>query len=447
MLDHFLSVGGNEILNSARAYGYATTADCRASWVRDPECSTIAQALGEMGDYTHEQIELAPWYDPDDPDASARFLGAYAIEVRGLSDSTRSAAVVERTLDGGKVTGYRQASREVRVRAWLTGAGEDALELGMTWLRNALEPDACGVHGGACGEADATFFVSCPPAREQDEEEEDYLARVAPYRRFLHSVRCISGPFVVSERLSSDGVHVGRLVEFTLLAENPWVHGMPKEIELPPIVPTVVQDVAYNLAPYPSMELAGVGEILAATNFCDNPSVETNATGYSTVIQPSSTPDPASIVTSGRSNDIAADGAWSYRVRLDASTYADEWAGIANLSVHTPSVDVTDLPAGARPSFTTWAAAVLVSGYGGFLGMNAYAVFDDVADTEIELTTDNVEYDGTVFAAKSVEIPAGATTMHVRVDFLVQWYSEDVGAGFVPTDARMYVDAVAVTVP
>lgn len=164
MLQEYLVIGGNEVVNSQRAYGYGQTAGCPATWLRDPQCSTIADAQQDVA-YDYANISDAPWYDPDDPDTTGRFLGLTGVKIAGLSDSTRTAESNEKTTDGGVVSGYRHATREVRVQGWLTAAGMDALEYGHTWLRNVLEPDACGIHGGDCGEAEAAFFVDCPPAR------------------------------------------------------------------------------------------------------------------------------------------------------------------------------------------------------------------------------------------------------------------------------------------
>jgi len=1045
VLDHFLAVGGNEIVNSERAFAYAQTSDCPATWLRDPECDTVAEVVGDQP-YDYVNIAEAPWYDPDDPDVTGRFLGLYGVDIRGLSDSTREAAVVQKNGDGAVVSGYRHGPREVRVRGWMTAVGGDALEAGMTWLRNALEPNACGQHGGTCGTADSAFFVDCPPERriiqaysdwataatnnylnpsfeatsgtvetrrnlipnpeagtattlwgnggvntggvtslsrvattgpragmamvrktwttgetaagtsatldvsastfadaqavaastqytasvyvrssnvenlrldvieydsggattttvgtaavmtagqwsrlsitrttlatttkmrlvirgvtsiqhiasstwdatmalletgpllqpyfsgaqpprlrenfapnpralstgqawgsvssgtssyitdfpgsvttahrwtstvsntggrvlaiptgvdtpdlgqqahvylrlrvaggtltdatvavrpdiasasnqaivalpdltpgehiidvvtpatdaaivsgsvsgivvtgtvgavgmtidataavvevapaaegdffdgatapsgfttawtgtanasssylmdadmtaawlgtanasssyltapapanqatftstqvlrwastqnphtgtrvaryrmqtaqgaaistgsftpvvgqeytlvmwarantrdtivtprignaqaaasvtlpkgvwtlirvtivatsatapqtglllttgsghqigdtididsalitqgqydngffdgsttdedlnryawtgtanaststweardiyDTPEGDETYFPWINTYRRFLHSVRCISGPFVVQEAESSDGRHLGRLVEFTLLAEVPWVYGASSEIEVPPQVPTVVQDVAYNLAPYPSAELPG-SSVIVSTNLSPNPSVEVDATGYSMTIDPVSSPNPATIVTSGRSNDVAAAGTWSYRTRLDASTYANDWGGTAYFDVDTPAVALGSLAAGSRLSFSVWAAALFVAGVGtpetggGYMhDMIATAIFTGGAGGTVALDG-TVDFNGTVFSKKSVAIPAGATSVRVRVRFGLHWSSTSPSAP-VPTatDVRCYVDAVAVTIP
>lgn len=176
MWDGYFTLGGNEIGNSARAIGYTRTAPCPIPWIRDRDCGGIAVATGD-DDYFYTNISEAPWYDPDDPDTSGRFLGLYVVDIAGLSDSTRTATITEKITDGAQVSGYRHTAREVRVRGVLTGAGEDALEYGMTWLRNALSPDACGVHGGDCGASDFQFFVSCPPPRGVVPELTPYTVR------------------------------------------------------------------------------------------------------------------------------------------------------------------------------------------------------------------------------------------------------------------------------
>jgi hypothetical protein len=176
MWDGYFTLGGNEIGNSSRAIGYTRTAPCPIPWIRDRDCGGIAVATGD-DEYFYTNISQAPWYDPDDPDTSGRFLGLYVVDINGLSDSTRTATITEKITDGAQVSGYRHTAREVRVRAMLTGAGEDALEYGMTWLRNALSPDACGVHGGDCGASDFQFFVSCPPPRGVVPELTPYTVR------------------------------------------------------------------------------------------------------------------------------------------------------------------------------------------------------------------------------------------------------------------------------
>jgi hypothetical protein len=163
MFEGYLAMGGNEILNSARIYGYTNSAGCGFSWLQCGPCDGLREALGDA-EYTVATLTDAPWYDPRDP-ATGRFYGAYGLSWENISDSTRTAQVTQGMLDGGTVGRVRKAVRETRVRAMLIADGEDALEAGLTWLKMALDPTDCGLHGNACGAVDACFFTACPPER------------------------------------------------------------------------------------------------------------------------------------------------------------------------------------------------------------------------------------------------------------------------------------------
>lgn len=639
MLDHFLALGGNEIVNSWRAYRYAQTAECRVTWLKDPKCATIAEAEGDSP-YAIEAISDAPWYDPDDPDLTSRFLGLYGIEFSGLSDSTRSATVQQKTTDGAVTTGYRHNSREVRVRAWMTAIGEDAMEAGMTWLRNVLEPNACGQHGASCGEADSRFFVDCPPTRRETEQytewapeatnlvtnprvevnatgyastgtwasaptrripfpviphpdpdhlewcyggtdtgasetnqnirydlgslpigqyrvgfwakvagtgaatarlanntalnpsfeasnltlndqwawkafsftvgatsnvylgiygqgasnfdaemsglilvagagdpltPEDYFDGATPadddleqyvwtgtadastsqrqlrssfigpepddsyagyvngWRRFLHSVRCISGPFPVQERQTADGRVKGRLVEFTLMAEVPWVYGAPKEIEIPPMVPTVMQDIAFNLAPYPSAELAG-SAVAVATNHCINPSLRNNADNWTTALGGAITGTLNSGRVTGELYAAVGDDA-SFRTVFTATNSGTN-AYFANLP---PVANIPTAP-GTRVSISLWAAAVVMSGSPVVAPLEFYAFWRSGSTILGHTALGTVPVGGGAVTQKSlVPLPgADKVQLEARVQ-LTSWSSGDV--------IRLYTDAVAVTTP
>lgn len=640
MFKGYLEFGGNEVGNNARAYGYASTADCPARWILDPHLSGFNVAVGD-GTYSHATISEAPWYDPDEPDLSARFFGLSVIDVKGLPDSTREASITQKNGPGAQVSGYRHAAREVRVRGWLTAAGEDALEAGMTWLRNVLEPDACGMHGGTCGTADLAFFVSKPPPQgdvadllpwEEDvrtnlitnprmisnitgwsvsgimaqtatpdgtrldsaagsaglssffyntvnpaalvgqewtgsievtvplgypaltmrarvapfaggtpvststgtgsavtvqpgetvridtgvlvtpattnavrlylasaaeipagarlivrnalleqtgvhqpyfdgatvpvfedgqevaryawagaadasastmdtrtwyfrpQTNEEYVASIASYRRYLHSVRAISGPFEISERLSNDGIHRGRLVEFTLVAEVPWVYGITKEIDVPPMIPTIVQDIVFNLAEYPSAELADPAPLLVATNYSTNPSVETDATGWSV------NADGASIlvanVAGARSTELAAVGAASYKSTFTtpAASAVSGWFG---------AQQTVTLPAWTTEKFsiTVWASGLIQSGTAVLDRVEAWAEWQNAASAV--LRTDALGTfapGGGPMALSTITPPATATKVVVRTRLVVT--SRSTGAVL-----ALYTDALAVTKP
>lgn len=159
----FLALGGNEIVNNSRAKAYAEGAGC--TWeLLGEACAGIADAVGDPA-YSYANITEAPWYDPDLPDLSSRFLGVWCLAIEGIDESTYVRGMTERTAAGGRMQRGRKTSRSVRVRVALQAIGDDALEYGRSWLNAVLEPGACGQHGDQCGSADLAFFGSCPPAR------------------------------------------------------------------------------------------------------------------------------------------------------------------------------------------------------------------------------------------------------------------------------------------
>lgn len=160
MYEGYLSLGGNELLNSERARLVAENAKCPMSWFKGDRCEGMQAVDGtDYGDVT-----LAPWYDPVLPE-SARFYGAYGVSVSGIPDSTAGAGVTQSLGAGGTIGASRDATRDVRVKAMLTAEGSDALDYGMAWLGSVLKPGACGQHAGECGLTDLAFWAACPPQR------------------------------------------------------------------------------------------------------------------------------------------------------------------------------------------------------------------------------------------------------------------------------------------
>jgi hypothetical protein len=619
VLEHYLEVGGNEVVNSSRAYGYATSAGCRANWVKDPKCDTLADAQGEPNTYNYANIDRAPWYDIDNPGLTGRFLGLSGLSIRGLSDSTRTATVTQKNDDGAKVSGYRHGSREIRVRGWLTAEGMDALEHGMTWLRNVLEPNACGIHGGACQMADAEFFVADPPERREEatysawaeqrrnlfvnplpanatgfanangatntydatkaavrftpatasstsgfgsflsvtpavgekwtasfdlesalggtyrftgtgafagqnkdivlaagerrrvswtvtassaaasaaylvkvnsvatdyfwvskvlveklpvefgyfdgdtpdaldllgryewlgtannsisvyetrtatyepEGDDTYFPLVAEGRRFVHQVRAVSGPFEIETRWSRNRRHVGRLVEFTLVAEVPFIFGMPREVTVPPIQPLVIQDVPYNLVPYASAELAGAATVVAR-NYSTNPSLEVDATGWT---HDRSGAITAGMVTSGRvTGELAAVGTASYRAVFTASSSGS--AGIFWIDHQVTISGATN----TRFSANIWAAEVVMSGSPNRGNLDVQLLWRNGTTVLRTDTLGTIPVDGGSISAKSIAPPATANNVLIRVRANINSFT----SGNV---VRLYADAAAITVP
>ena len=245
MFEGFLRLGDVEIVNNARAQGYAETSDCPLNWF-ECSCDGLAESQGESAGYSIQNVSQAPWFDVRNPE-SARFYGLSGLSLRNVSDSTRYAETTEGITDGGVAGNPRRAGRSFRVRGWMSADGQDALEYGMSWLSAALISRRCAQHDFACGGASAEFFVECPPVRAvitvpgedpgdppvtRPQTDEEYAESVSEKLRFMHSVKVISGPLEIQTRPSQDGRHWGREVEFTLYAEEPGIFSAPRPLAL-----------------------------------------------------------------------------------------------------------------------------------------------------------------------------------------------------------------------
>jgi len=444
--DGWIRFGGNEIVNNERARGISQTAACPMYWLKGPRCETLQEAL-EHPPYNAANLPDAPWYDLSMADVSGRFFGVFALSVTGLKDSTRAASVTEGVDDGAVIGRTRKASRQVRVRAVLLARGQDALEYGVAWLNAALDPGACGQHGAGCGATDLEYLTDCPPERGVVETDAEYQARVEPYRRFLHGVAVTSGP--IERELMNVGEFWGQVFEWTFTAGRPWVYSATRPVSLP-ITPTVViQDIPYNLAPYPSAELTTAGAVDVATNYSANPSLETNATGWAATAALLSGTAPAAYFTSGRvTGELAANGTASFRARILGNGSTEVASSAARIITEH---DVAITPGAQRVSFTGWAAALIVAG--------AAASSVDVMRAEAQWYVGAVatgapvdlgsaspaEISGRVFALKSAAPPAGATSVRIRFIYEVTWRSSATAAN--NSDIRLYSDAAGVTVP
>lgn len=157
MFQGWLSFGGTEILNEERFRAYQKELVPGVSM--PTVCSDEKNLAATLADapYRTPMMDEAPWVDHDDPDTYG-FVGAFPLTVSGLTDSTRTASVVENTVDGGAVVGRRRATKEVRVTALLMGDTEAALSAGKRWLAAALD-------GGCdpCEPSDLCFLVGTNP--------------------------------------------------------------------------------------------------------------------------------------------------------------------------------------------------------------------------------------------------------------------------------------------
>lgn len=217
--DAYFEFAGAEIVNAERFTAYATAA--RASWFSSNYKGTAISTLtGEV--YVNSVVDTPPWGEPDDP-ATYQFWGVYPLNVTGIEDSTRTAAVTENIGDGGYVAPVRHATKSVVFEVMLAGSEEAAVEAGMRWLKAALLETPCST--AECSGEDLCYFSSEPCLDEgcgdtPDEREEC----VAEFRRTLKDVRIISGPTITAKRTTSDG-DVIWVVTFTAVAGNPAEFG------------------------------------------------------------------------------------------------------------------------------------------------------------------------------------------------------------------------------
>lgn len=159
----WLQLGDVELFNAPRVTAYAKAiAPQLGLKCSGCGCSSLGLALGDGEEYTAPFIDQPDWYDPDNPD-SWQFAGLFPLSVSGLEDDSRQVSITEGIADGGTMSRPRRATREIRVTGLLVAGSEAALDLGMEWLRNALNGTGCGDQQElGCSGDDLCFLSSCP---------------------------------------------------------------------------------------------------------------------------------------------------------------------------------------------------------------------------------------------------------------------------------------------
>lgn len=265
--------------------------------------------------------------------------------------------------------------------------------------------------------------------RPQDDDE--YATDVAPLRRYLHEVAVSSGP--IERDLYNRGDFWGQVFEWTMVAGRPWVYSVTRPVTLPVTPTIVVQDVPYNLMRYPSAELASPDEVIIATNFSANPSVESNATGWAG----SQSVIPVGQISSGRvTGELSAVGTASYRRVFTASG-----SGSGGSFAAEQVISLAGRPAGSGVSVSMWAASLVMSGLPDLDSITFEADWRDASN--VVLRTDalgSTVITGGSVSIQSIDPPAGATSVLVRASLQVDsWSPGDI--------VRLYADALSVTVP
>jgi hypothetical protein len=287
-------------------------------------------------------------------------------------------------------------------------------------------------------------LVPTPPTFVPDyaDPEAAWTAAVDSLVRYLHGVAAVSGSLITGTLNSGD--FWAYLVEITFEAERPWVYGKTRELDLPPTTPVVVQDIPFNLVPYPSAELQDAAAVVVATNYSTNPSVETNATGWGT--SGDGTVILNAALVGARSTELAANGAASFRsLWTAAAASAVPGYFIISQDVLLPHAVV----AGERYSVNMWAAVSVQAGAPVMTSLDVRALWRNAALATLGQDT----IGGPIVPAAGVGVvtslpatlrgiapPVGADRVNVRaVLMLASW-----NAG---TIVRLYADALAVTVP
>ena len=162
MIESWLSMAGEEIVNSTRTLTYINALmpglDVRKGCGDNcGYCENLPRMI-EHEPYTTPVGDDAPWIDIDNPN-TYRFYGILPGAMVGLMDSTRTGKVVENINNGGWVNGQRMKTREVYVKGTMFAADNAALHAGSAWLKSALDSscvDQCN------GGAEVCYLVDCP---------------------------------------------------------------------------------------------------------------------------------------------------------------------------------------------------------------------------------------------------------------------------------------------
>lgn len=244
----FFVLAGSEIVNAERTEAYL--ANAQQPWFTPLYNSTAIGRL-ESETYVDPWTDPAPWRDPDNPD-TYQFWGAYPLNITGLEDDTREAALTQNIGDGGWIGPIRKAPRSIVFEVMLSGADECAVEAGFRWLKQAVAGGPCSDDG--CNGSDLCYYT-CEPCPEADCSAEEIAECSAVYLRTLRNVKVVSGPTITAKRTTRNGAAIW-IASFTAVAgvpfefgvETPLVEGFMVEVD--PWVPTIVPaDWAFDVTP------------------------------------------------------------------------------------------------------------------------------------------------------------------------------------------------------
>lgn len=224
----YLTVGGNEVVNTSRAHAAAAALGIGLGCDR---CPDFSRELGQRYRAPDDPDYPAPWYDPAYPE-SAGFGGIIGLETEGLSGSPMSNVPTPLLRGGSLPSPPRMEQREIAWTVQLVAVDECSLSYGMSWLAAALRGSPCN---SGCEGQTACVLACCPTSLDP---------RWVPRQiRYLYSVEQLEGP-TETERMflpargsaacrgraglfGGGGRPVTAEVEFTLVAGRPWYYREP----------------------------------------------------------------------------------------------------------------------------------------------------------------------------------------------------------------------------
>lgn len=225
MYDGYLSIGGVEILNRARAAAYIRALIGPRVDVRCGD-DELAAGLGHSP-YVTPIVDQAAWYRGHRPSAG-RFAGLFPGKIVGAENSTHGVQVTEKSGDGAIMTSPRYGSKEMRYVCTALAVDEEAMEEGMAWLRDVLANDGCSDDDLGCTGRELKMFSALPSDQVEGYE----------FTRTFHKVEVTSAP-EVTQKFPVKGFVMWQ-IEWTITAGVPWAFTSTAEVG------TLAMDSALN---------------------------------------------------------------------------------------------------------------------------------------------------------------------------------------------------------
>lgn len=260
----------------------------------------------------------------------------------------------------------------------------------------------------------------------------EWQKKVTGLQRYLHDVGATTGPLITATHNADD--FYANEVEFILTAEKPWVYKVTEDIPESISTPVVIQDIPFNLIPYPSAELAGAN-VAVSTNFVTNPSAEAAITGW-TLAADGTLITTAMLAAAAVSTELKSAGLQSAKTTFTASTTsAAGWFALEQI-VQLPGILAT-----TRYSVNLWASANVESGTAVAGNIEVHAYWQNAGGTVLrDDTIGTMTAAGGAVTQRSILPPSGTTRVLIRAMLRVTSWST--GA-----KVRLYTDVASVTNP